>query len=297
MSRRRTCCCDEPASGYPCQDCPSSPKEWTLYVSATGIVNDSAGDGLLWGCLDFIYPDCTVFGACARQVYRRKAVGNTDFMEDICRDEICESIMDEAAPTMSGSHLIKWDFCPGVGDYFLCDYVYAPADFSVCNPNIEDVQDGAVRILAVVPNAHWNFTTCAPDNPEVNDECCTLIYVKYQYSDSFLMTRWDTVDGECVDSQVTMYPRSSSFGFSHEVEWNCIYGRRVGAGEFFAEGSYNLLKCEYPAAYRTYPIDYSETGYECSLPGGIACASSWKTSPNIPTTWQPPSSIDLIRSV
>ena len=294
MTRRRTCCCDEPASGYPCQDCPSSPKEWTLYVSATGIINDSAGDGLLWGCLDFIYPDCTVFGACARQVYRRKAVGNTDFMEDICRDEICESIMDEAAPTMSGSHLIKWDWCPGVGDYSLCDYVFAPADFGVCDPNIEDVQDGAVRILAVVPNAHWNFTSCAPDNPEVNDECCTLITVKYQYSDSFLMTRWDTEDGACVDFQVTMYPRSSAFNFSHEVEWVCTYGRRVGPGEFFAEGSYNLLKCEYPAAYRTYQLNYPP---ECILPGGIACASSWKTSPNIPTTWQPPSSIDLIRSV
>ena len=292
MTRRRTCCCDEPASGYPCQDCPSSPKEWTLYVSATGIINDSAGNGLLFGCLDFLYPDCTIFGECARQVYRRKAVGNTDFMELICQDEICASIMDEAAPTMSGSHLMKWDWCPGA-ERPDCDFVLSTG--IDCGANIASVQDGAVRISSVTPNAHWNFTTCAADNPEVNDECCTLIAVTYTYSDSFLMTRWDTVDGECVDSEVTMYPQSGPSGvFSHVVEWVCTYGKRVGPGEFFAEGSYNLLKCEYPAAYRTYQLNYPP---ECILPGGIACASSWKTSPNIPTTWQPPSSIDLIRSV
>lgn len=288
MSRRR-CCCNS-ASG-PCQPCPTGTKEWTLYVEASGIINDSAGDGLLFGCLDFKYPDCAIEGTCERQVYRRKAVGNTEGMEDICELEICDSIVDEAAPTASGSHLMQWDWCPGT-DRPLCDFVISGG---TCGANIADVQDGAVTIDVIIPNAHWNFTTCERDFPETNNECATLVVVTYRYSDSFDIPRWDTVDGNCVSVDIPFYPSSAPPPYSsHEVEWKCTYGRRVATGEFFAEGSYQLLRCEYPPAYRTYLPTDSDL---CFINGGVVCASAWDNLPTVPTTWQPPESIDLIRSV
>ena len=290
MSRRRTCCCSSD-NNYPCQPCPESPKEWTLYVTATGIINDSAGSGLLWPCLDFRYPSCAIAGSCGRQTYRRKAVGNTDFMGTICESEICESIIDESAPTASGSHLMKWDWCPGT-DRPDCDFVTSGG--IECGANVEDNQDGAVNIDGIYPDAHWNFTTCARDYPAENNECVTLISVTYTYSDSFLVPRWDTIEDACVSDDFTFYPTTASIGGYPNVAWVCIYGRRVAPGQFFAEGSYQLLRCEYPAAYRTY----LPTGNDvCVIEGGVACASSWGNSPNIPTTWKPPSSINLTRSV
>jgi hypothetical protein len=224
-------------------------------------------------------------------MYRRKAVGNTDFMDTFCESEICDSIVDEAAPTASGFHRLTWNWCPGT-DRSDCDFVVSGGE---CGANIEDDQDGAVNIDVIIPNAHWNFTTCARDFPETNNECVTLVEVTYTYSDSFVIPRWDTVDGACVSNDITFYPESDPPpGFSHVVEWKCIYGRRVAPGQFFAEGSYQLLRCEYPAAYRTY---LPTTNGICFIDGGVVCASSWGDLPNVPTTWKPPNSIEVIRSV
>jgi len=291
MSRRRCCCNTEPPGGpLPCQPCPESPKEWTLYVTATGIINDSAGSGLLWPCLDFRYPSCALVGSCGRQTYRRKAVGNTDFMGTFCESEICESIIDEAAPTASGSHLMQWDWCPGT-DRPDCDFVRSVGE---CGANIEDTQDGAVNIDGIYPNAHWNFTTCTRDYPAENDDCVTLIEVTYTYNDSFLVTRWDTLGDACISDEFTFSPTTASTGGYSFVEWRCVYGRRVGTGQYFAEGLYQLLRCEYPAAYRTYVQPADDV---CIINGGVACATAWGSSPNIPTTWQPPSNVTLTRSV
>lgn len=281
------CCCNTSGT-LPCQPCPTGTKEWTLYVEAQGIFADSAGDGLIWGCLDFLYPDCAVEGSCQRQEYRRHAVGNTDLMGDYCENLICNSIVNSNAPRTQGWHLWKWSFCPGE-DAAECDSIGGD-----CGPNVENDQDGAVRINFVIPNVHWNFTNCARDYPTTNTECATIINVTYTYIDSFTALRWDTVNGDCVSNTVTFEPRSNGQPVSsNEVTWICTYGRLVADGQRFAEGSYQLLRCEYPPAYRTYIPNYP---YYCDIPGGVVCASSWGADCSPPTTWKPPSTIQLTRS-
>jgi len=282
------CCCggDDPVPGpSPCQPCPDPPVTWSVQILVSDIILDAAGDGCIYGTADFLFPNC-IAGSCGRTRYRRKAVGNINFIPEDCGDLICANIKNQVAPYYAAELFAQWNWCPNP----TCDGVfiggYGPND---CAPNILFDYEGPISGFQVRPNAYWSFERCRKEEPVPNTDCCTLINVVFTYSDYFQyprVVRVEPTSDSCIvvpnEQWVTVYG-----------QWRCTYGRRVRPGELYAEGAYILLKCEYPAAVSTY---HNVSPHECSLPGGIACAPSWYLGAEVPTIWKPPATIFLERA-
>lgn len=273
MSRKRCCCGGSTNGGYPCQPCPSGEgHEWLLDIDVVGTIGDSAGDGVV-NNPDILQPCLT--GGCGRKIYSRRAAGNTDFMDPGCFDLVCDSIIDEAAPTNPGFHRIRWSFCSTV----------LPSE-NPGNPSLPDIlndQSGAVFIEFVLPNVGWDFGTCTYGGGGGND-CCTVIKVYFTYNDTFPFVRINSDADGCYS--VTEHVTTSQ-------TWTCYYVRRVLPGQYFAQGQYYLLRCEYPApASTTGP---TSTSGRCSLSSGVICSSQHFVSISPPTTWKPPATISVVR--
>ena len=274
MSRKRCCCGGSAPPAYPCQDCPSGEgHEWIVQISVGGIIGDSAGAGV---ANDIDYYDSCLAGECGRKVFTRRGASNTDF--SYCPNELCESIVDSAGAFDAGDHTIRWSFCSVVN----------PTD-SPGSPYLPDIlndQEGSVTIEWVRPNLAWDFTNCTYLGPgSGGDDCATIIKVVFTYSDTFTYPQWDDLGDGCFSTTRTITMPTQV--------WACYYARRVAPGEYFAEGAYYLLRCEYPAPYDT--VGGSAPFYKCSLSDGVVCSSQHGVSTSPPTTWKPPANINLVR--
>lgn len=270
------CCC---TATHGCQPCPSpippaTTREWEVSVVVDGIIGDSDGSGAVFP-LDYGQPSCAR-GSCGRQTYIRKAVDIQDFSgPPICPYSIpCDAIVNEPAPTAAGDHTIRWSFCGNV---------FPACDFGGC-PDIFNDQGGNAYIDSVMTGLKWNFGTCLYEGATSTD-CATVIVVRFWYDDTFSYPMFYELDGECRSDLVT--------ASIYKQEWVCYYVRQVGAGQYFSEGDYSLLRCEYPSPQTTVKTDGSWT---LCIGNGTVCSSSYGVSVAPPTTWQPPRTIKLTRN-
>ena len=272
------CCCgnNEPGGPYPCQPCPSplfppNPNRWRVSVTAEGIICDSAGSGAVAGGLAI---DCKR-GGCGRQTYRRKALGLDASALGVCDEaDLCDALIDDPAPTDSGTATIEWTFC---GTVIAND---CPGN-SGC-PDVTNIQSPAVAINFVTTGVQWDAVNCTwTTATESTSDCRTVIEVEYTYSDSFDYPYY-TDNGFCDSYSVT---------FTVTRTWICYYARRVAPGQYYAEGQYALVRCTYPGAVSTYGAGSST----CALAGGTVCSVDGLTPISPPTTWNPPQYITLAR--
>lgn len=273
MSRKRCCCGGSPPPEYPCQPCPSGEgHEWIVQVITDGIIGDSAGYGVV---NDIDYYQSCLAGDCGRRMFVRRGGSNTDL--SFC-GEVCDSIVDSPGASDAGDHTIRWSFCD----------VVSPTD-SPGSPYLPDIlndQEGSVTILAVLPNRQWDFTNCVPFGGGIpGEDCATIIKVSFTYSDTFTYPQWDDLGDGCFSTTRTITMPTQV--------WSCWYARRVAAGQFFAEGTYYLLRCEYPAAYDT--VGGNPPFYKCRIGSGVVCSSQHGVSISPPTIWKPPANINLVR--
>ena len=278
MSRKRCCCGGSTPGAYPCQPCPTpippaTTREWIVSVNVDGIIGDSAGLGVV-NPVDFYQP--CLAGDCVRTVYSRRGANNTDFMSSDCLTRVCDGIVDTKADTDSGSHVIRWSFCTEVSPL-----VPFP---DPALPDIQNTQTGGAFIEWVRPNLGWDFANCTYLGSG-GEDCCTVIKVYFQYQDTFSYLRWDSDANGCFSYTETMTTPVQT--------WTCYYVRRVAPGQFFAEGAYYLLRCEYPDAYDT--VGGTAPFYRCSIAGGVVCSAQHGASTSPPTTWKPPANINLVR--
>lgn len=274
MSRKRCCCGGSAPPAYPCQPCPSGEgHEWIVQVITDGIIGDSAGAGVV---NDIDYYEPCLAGDCGRRAFTRRGASNTDF--SYCPDDLCDSIVDGAGAFDAGDHTIRWSFCNVVN----------PTD-SPGSPYLPDIlndQEGSVTIEWVRPDSAWDFTNCIYLGPgSGGDDCATIIKVVFTYSDTFTYPQWDDAGGGCFSTTRTITMPTQV--------WTCYYARRVAPGQYFAEGAYYLLRCEYPAPYET--VGGSAPFYKCRLLDGVVCSSQHGVSTSPPTTWKPPANITLVR--
>jgi len=273
VSRKRCCCGGSAPPAYPCQDCPSGEgHEWIVQISVGGIIGDSAGAGVVTP-IDY-YQSC-LGGECGRKVFTRRGASNTDF--SYCPNELCDSIVDSAGAFDAGDHTIRWSFCANVFPTEQPNNPYLP--------DILNDQEGSVTIEAVLPNRAWDFTLCVPFGGGGGDDCATIIKVVFTYSDTFTFPQWNDLGDGCFSTTRTITMPTQV--------WTCYYARRVAAGEFFAEGAYYLLRCEYPQAYNT--IGPTDSSSPCIVASGTVCSTQHGVSTSPPTTWKPPANITLAR--
>jgi hypothetical protein len=243
-----------------------------VQVAVSGIIGDSAGSG---SAAPTDYYESCLGGSCGRQPFRRKGASNTDFSS--CTSDLCDSIVDTAAVEDAGDHTIRWSFCNAV---FPTD---APG--SIYLPDILNDQEGSVVIESVLPNLEWDFVNCIVGDDGSNDDCVTVIKVLFTYSDTWTYPQWDDIGDGCFSTTRTITMPTQT--------WTCYYVRRIAAGEYYAEGAYYLLRCDYPAAYDT--IGPTSATSPCTLADGVVCSSQYGVSVAPPTTWKPPATINLVR--
>lgn len=243
-----------------------------MSVTADGIICDSAGSGAVAGGTAI---DCKR-GGCGRQTYRRKALGIDVFALGVCEiADLCEAMIDEDAPTDSGTATIEWTFCGGV----IANDQDCP-NLPEC-PDVTNVQSPAVRINFVSPNVAWDSANCTWNTATGSTtDCRTVIEVEYEYFDTFDYPYF-TDSGFCDSYLVTFTVRRT---------WICYYARRVAPGEYYAEGQYALVRCTYPGGVSTVG-----TTSACPLAGGTVCSVDGLTPVAPPTTWKPPQYINLQR--
>jgi hypothetical protein len=241
-------------------------------VNAADILADANGTGTVAGGTAL---DCKR-GGCGRVKYRRKALGLDVWALGVCEVvDMCDAMIDEDAPADNGGAVAEWTFCSAVkpqeapGNPFL--------------PDVVNVSSPAVRIEGIYPQQAWNPATCfwIAAGPSTTD-CRTLIEVTYTYSDTFQYPAF-TDSGFC-----DQYEATYNTGF---IGWRCYYNRRVAPGQFFAEGRYALVRCEYPGAIQTLQA----VGTTCNVPGGTICSTDGLTPITPPTLWKPPQYVNLVR--
>lgn len=240
-------------------------------MNAFDVIVDAAGGGTVAGGTVI---DCKR-GGCGRQKYRRKALGLDVSALGVCDEaDLCEAMIDEDAPADNGTAVVEWTFCGAV--------LPQEDPLSPFYPDVTNIQSPTVVIEGIFPNQEWNGTTCfwnAAD--ESTTDCRTLIEVNYQYSDSFDYPYF-TDSGFCDQYDVTY-----STGVKN---WRCYYSRRVAVGQFYAEGDYALVRCEYPPGITT-----NGSPSDCVLNGGVLCSVDGLTPITPPTLWKPPAYITLAR--
>lgn len=279
MTQRRCCCGGTTPDFYPCQPCPSpippaTRTEWGVTVSATGIICDAAGTGVVAGGQAL---DCKR-GGCGRIKYRRKALGLETLALGVCDEQdMCDAMLDDAAPEYGGTATVRWSFCGPVLPF------ENPLDPRY--PDIMNVQSPYVQIAAIYPEQEWNPATCfwIGAGPSTTD-CRTVIQVEFNYNDTFSYPYF--YDSGFCDEQ------SASFSTGLR-QWRCYYSRRVAPGQFYAEGTYYLVRCEQATAVNT--LGPTAGPSSCSAPAPILCSPDGLTPVTPSTTWKPPSSIVLVR--
>jgi hypothetical protein len=163
--------------------------------------------------------------------------------------------------------------------------VFPACDGAGC-PDIFNDQEGHLFIDAVMTGLRWNFSTCLYEGATSTD-CATVIVVRFWYDDTFSFPHWDTIGPDPEDC--VSYTDTRSI---YTQEWVCYYVRQVATGQYFAEGTYSLLRCDYPAPQ---PTVKSTGGWTNCLSGGTACSSGYGIPVTVPTTWRPPPTITLTR--
>jgi len=277
VSLKKCCCGAEPPGGaHPCADCPDPipPATVTRYridVSSKGIHGEAAGTGtlalggLIYGCMQ---------GVCSNVIYARKAlVYDISGFPDCPETTICAAIPNTPAPSNSGFSTMEWTECR---------YVEGDAGYPVA-PDINYSYDDHVRIDWCAPYVKWTTGTCGWNVAiEENDDCITLIQVTYTYRDEWDYPYFEAIPGDsCYQNTATTSVAQS---------WVCTYSSRGTATQVIAEGTYQLVRCEYPEAFPTN----GATGI-CYSAGGIVCSTDGITSVAPPTVWQPPPTIFLTR--
>ena len=189
--------------------------------------------------------------------------------------------MDDPGPYDAGDHTVIWTGCR---DIDTDEINGAPGSA----PDILNDQEGAVRINTIRACRRWDFPQCqvggtSPSNYTTN---VTVIQVDYTYQDTFTPPRYmEGPSGECEFVQFASVTLTQT--------WRCWYIKKPTAGNFYAQGSYFLARCEYPAAFSTKPAN--DTDPWCTINGGTVCASAYGTYPVPPTIWKPPATITLVR--
>lgn len=250
---------------------PPNPRRWYLRVDADNVLPDSSGQGTVAGGTVI---DCKR-GGCGRQNYRRKALGIDTSALGVCEEQdLCDAMVDEAAPADNGFAIVEWSFCGLV--------LPQENPLSPFYPDITNIQSPAVSIEAINPHMAFNAGLCTWNAAlEGEEDCRSLIEVIFWYSDTFTYPYY-TDSGFCDSYDAT---------FTVTRSWTCYYSRRVAAGQFFAEGNYALVKCIYPSGIPT-----NGTGSTtCALAGGTVCSADGLTPIAPPTLWKPPAFLNLVR--
>lgn len=282
MIKRRCCCGGTEPGGIDCPACPSAVSpcttpEYSVSIAVGDIYPDSAGTGCLSVSTHVL--DC-MRGDCGRVRYRRRALALSTLSLGVCDPaDLCDSIKDEAAPPDAGDNTIRWQAC-------VCNS-FEPDDTDPCVVFYD--REGAVQITWIAAQVYWNPATCfwsATAPPGTAGDCRSYIEVVYSYYDSFSYPSWEDVGGVCTNIGST---------YSVNRQWTCYYSRRVAAGEFMAVGPYRLVRCDYPTAVNTIgPTGPASPG--CGLAGGTVCSANGLDSiGKIPTLWQPPNTITVVR--
>lgn len=225
---------------------------------------------MAWGDLQL---DC-LKGGCGRTEYRRKALDIQTVGDPDCftNEEWCEKMMDDDAPTNSGSHHVTWSYCTSS-----LNPQGGPWDFL---PDIQDAQDGGVVIEEISTClADPMYTLC--DAPSPDGFAYSVIRVRFDYEDTFNVPMYYDGALDCTKYDEFVIVRRS---------WRCYYARRVSTGQFYAQGFYNLIRCDYPAS-----VDTLGTSGTCSEAGGTVCSPDGWNPAAPPTIWQPPPRIVLQR--
>ena len=277
------CCCASSGEGvadycFPCPT-PISPytaTQWSVSVSASGIVGQSAGSGAL--ALGGVVKGCQR-GACGAVQFKRKAISNDDYALLICDETTyCAAMLDQAAPSSSGSSHMEWTTCRN------SDGNESPG--SPYYPNVAYTYSDAVRIVYVGAHAKWyyfaqnNFGWTNP--PLDHDDCRSVVQVEYKFTDSFDYPYFIDDSGDCVQSVST---------YNISQMWTCYYSKRPRTGQYLAEGQYALVAVVYPIGATTHGPSSACT----DTSGGSICSPNGITPVLSPTIWQPPPTVTVVR--
>lgn len=223
--------------------------------------------------------DC-MRGACARQVYNRKALGLSVFALGVCDEaEVCQAMTDQVAPYGGGGVQYTWEPCIA-GNH--------EPNPGIVPGSLVYQQTGDVYLGFTAATGFWNPAICFWNNtapPGIPDDCRSFINVQYHYSDSFQYSFFDDIVG-CTDIGGTYNTGT--------LVWDCWYSRRVQPTQFMAVGAYQLVLCTYPYALNT--VGPLAGPNPCMIGGGTVCSADGLTNVGkVPTTWQPPSTINVQR--
>jgi len=277
------CCCASSGEGvadycFPCPT-PISPytaTQWSVSVSASGIVGQSDGSGAL--ALGGVVKSCQR-GSCGGVQFRRKAISNDTLAMLICDEtDYCNAMLDQAAPTRSGSSQMEWTQCRN------SDGDESPGSFYY--PDVAYTYSDAVRIVRVA--AHSKFVYNGPNDfnwtgaPLNHNDCRSVVEVEYKFTDSFDYPYFEDVGGNCVQIEST---------YNISQMWRCVYSKRPTTGQYLAQGQYALVAVSWPTGARTH----GPVGSTCAYPGGQICNPNGITPVSSPTVWQPPPNVLVVR--
>lgn len=285
---RRCCCSDKQPPVLECQPCPTpwvagQPVRHEVVVPTVTIHGDSTGSGALYAWTDLLVACMT--GDCVRTQYRRKALFIHDFAPT-CPEyaDWCDNLVDDAGPTVTGGANYAWDGCnPGqeLIEYEAGERVVTPEYIGTCFKLIEDI-NGCLQPVY------------DPLNVYPPSQLYSYVQVTYEWpGDTF------TIDGLMDDCSVQDISATAATQI-----WVATYVRPIGAGEFYALGTYRLLNCFYPGAEYTVGVDNFGTPRKCCTapmpacadPGGYVCGGGYNTPwPGGPSTWQVPEEIQVLR--
>ena len=283
MSRRK-CCCQETETGahacYPCPD-PISPyteTQWSVSVFAVGIKGESDGSGAL--ATGGAVLDCQR-GNCGSVEFKEKAVGNDTYAMGYCDPtEVCLAMHEDAAGKNYGSSQMEWTTCRGA------DGEEDPG--TPYYPDISYTYGEHVRILKVGAQAQFNYSSSSScgwsaATSETTD-CRSYVEVQYNFTNYFEYPFFE-------DAGPGQHCYQNTASISTNQSWVCVYSKRPSAGQFLAEGEYNLVAVQYPTAAHTV----GPVGETCSRPGGTICSANGLTPVTSPTQWQPPATVTVVR--